>query len=88
MNNINYDIYNKMIECTFEDIENAIISTGAIHKFQLVDGTIVYTSKPLTEKEKEEYQSKAKKNLDACVEALSREIDKRIIEEIKETWEN
>ena len=76
----------KMIERTFEDVENAIKATGAIYKFKLVDGTIVYTSKPLTEEEKEEYQSEAKKNLDACVKTLSQEIDKRILEDMKKNY--
>ena len=74
-----------MIKRTFKDVEHAVIATGAVNKYQTIDGVIHFSSKAFTDDIKKQLDKEARKNLDVMVNSLSKEINKHIVDRICKT---
>ena len=67
---------------SWEDIQRAIKATGAVNHYIFGGFYEVFTSKPLTEEERAKYEAEAQETLKQGSEAIAKEIDKKILEEI------
>ena len=75
-------IVNGYFQVDDQDIDRAIRATGAVNHYVFGGFDHVYTSKPLTEEQKAEYEARAQETIRQGAEAISKEIDKRILEEL------
>lgn len=73
---------NGYFQVTDQDIDRAIRATGAEHHYVFGGFDHVYTSKPLTEEQKDEYEARAQETLRQGAKEIAKEIDKRILEEL------
>ena len=75
-------IVNGYFQVDDQDIDRAIRATGAVNHYVFGGFDHVYTSKPLTEEQKAEYEARAQETLRQGAEEIAKEIDKRILEEL------
>ena len=65
-----------------QDIDRAIRATGAVNHYVFGGFYHIYTSKPLTEEERDRYEAEAQETLNYHSDQIANEIDKKILEEI------
>ena len=65
-----------------KDIDLAIRATGAVHHYVFGGFDHVYTSKPLTKEEQDEYEKRAQESLKYHAEQISKHVDAEIIKKL------
>ena len=75
-----------MITVTDDKLDRAMTNAFGPYKTTLVDGTVVYSTKELTKEQIGSYNEIAQEGLNAAVENISKEIDRRIIEELSKKY--